>query len=102
MTFSCSLTADHPILYGATFMARYLQTAVRAFSVGAIIVVAAAVSRQVYLRVAMEAGVASAEDESTATMLIRCEAMHSRLQNRHVSKNAVDSDEAPRARCMES
>jgi hypothetical protein len=35
-------------------------------------------------------------------MLIRCEAMHSRLQNWHISEDAADADEAPRPRCMES
>ena len=83
-------------------MAQYLQIAVRAFGVGAILVIVAVASRQVYLRVAAEAGIAGAEGESTDTMLSRCEAMHSRLQNRPVSEDAADADEVPRARCMES
>jgi hypothetical protein len=83
-------------------MAQYLQIAVRAFGVGAILVIVALVSRQVYLRVAAEAGSAGVEVDPAATMLIRCEAMHSRLQNRPVSEDAADADEAPRARCMES
>ncbi|MCY0854008.1 hypothetical protein [Cupriavidus sp. D39] len=83
-------------------MAQYLQIAVRAFGVGAIIVIVAVVSRQVYLRAAAEAGSAGGEEDPAATMLIRCEAMHSRLQNRPVSEDAADADEEPRARCMES
>ncbi|MHA7685967.1 hypothetical protein [Cupriavidus sp. PET2-C1] len=83
-------------------MAQYLQIAVRAFGVGAIIVIAALVSRQVYLRVAAESGSAGGEEDPAATMLIRCEAMHSRLRNRPVSEDVADADETPRARCMES
>ncbi|WP_454753659.1 hypothetical protein [Cupriavidus necator] len=83
-------------------MAHYLQIAVRAFSVSAIIVIVAIVSRQVYLWVSAEAGIADAEKDRTPTLLIRCEAMHSRLQNRHISEDAAGADEAPRARCMES
>ena len=83
-------------------MAQYLQIAVRAVGVGAILVMVAVASRQVYLRVAAEAGIAGGEEGPAATMLIRCEAMHSRLQNRPVSEDAADADEAPRARCMES
>ncbi|MHA7685924.1 hypothetical protein [Cupriavidus sp. PET2-C1] len=83
-------------------MAQYLQIAVRAFGVGAILVIVAVASRQVYLRVAAEAGIAGGEEDPAATMLIRCEAMHSRLQNRPVSEDAVDADEVQRARCMES
>ena len=83
-------------------MGQYLQIAVRAFSIGAIIVIVALVSRQVYLRVAAEAGGANGEEDPAETMLIRCEAMHSRLQNRPVSEDAADADEAPRARCLES
>ena len=83
-------------------MAQYLLLAVRAFGVGTIIVIIAVVSRQVYLKVAAEDGSPGAEGEPTATMLIRCEAMHSHLQNRHISEDAADADEAPRARCMES
>ncbi|MDW3682404.1 hypothetical protein RA280_11715 [Cupriavidus sp. CV2] len=83
-------------------MAQYLQIAVRAFGVGAILVIVAVASRQVYLRVAAEAGIAGGEEDPAAIMLIRCEAMHSRLQNRHISEDAADADEEPRARCMES
>ena len=83
-------------------MAQYLQITVRALGIGAIIVIVALVSRQVYLRVAAEAGSAGVEVDPAAAILIRCEAMHSRLQNRPVSEDAADADEAPRARCMES
>ena len=83
-------------------MAPSLQVAVRAFGLCAILVIVAVVSRQVYLRVVAEADVAGAEDEPGATMLIRCEAMHSRLQNRQVSKQAMDPREASRPLCMES
>jgi hypothetical protein len=62
-------------------MAQYLQIAVRAVGVGAVLVIVAVASRQVYLRVAAEAGIAGGEEDPAATMLIRCEAMHSRLQN---------------------
>ncbi|MDF3838245.1 hypothetical protein P3W85_35730 [Cupriavidus basilensis] len=83
-------------------MGQYLQVAVRAFGVSAILVIVAVASRQVYLRVAAEAGSAGGEEDPAAMMLIRCEAMHSRLQNRPVSEDAADADEVPRARCMES
>ncbi|MDW3688594.1 hypothetical protein RA280_44130 [Cupriavidus sp. CV2] len=83
-------------------MAQYLQIAVRAVGVGAILVIVAVASRQVYLRVADEAGIADGEEDPAAKMLVRCEAMHSRLRNRPVSEGAADADEAPRARCMES
>jgi hypothetical protein len=83
-------------------MAQYLQIAVRAVGVGAVLAIVAVASRQVYLRVAAEAGIAGREEDPAATMLIRCEAMHRRLQNRPVSEDAADADEAPRARCMES
>lgn len=62
----------------------------------------AVVSRQVYLRGAAEAGSPGADGEPAATMLIRCEAMHSHLQNRHISEGAMDASEKPAARCMES
>ncbi len=81
-------------------MARYLQFVARALCVSAIIVIVAIVSRQVYLRSAAETGMAGADDEPAAMMLIRCETMHDRLQNRHSS--AADADERPRARCWES
>ncbi|WP_454743467.1 hypothetical protein [Cupriavidus necator] len=83
-------------------MAQYLSIAVRAFGVGVLIVIVAVASRQVYLRVAADAAISGAEEEPAATMLIRCEAMHSRLQNWHVSEEAAEADEEPRARCMES
>nr|WP_228772721.1 hypothetical protein [Cupriavidus necator] len=81
-------------------MAPYLRNAVRALGVGAIIVIIAAVSRQVYLRVAAEPD--GADEEPAAMMLIRCETMHHRLQNRHSPADAADADEPPRARCRES
>jgi len=83
-------------------MAQYLQIAVRAVGVGAILVIVAVASRQVYLRVAAEAGSPGGEEDPAATMLIRCEAMHSHLQNRRISEGAVDANEKPSARCMES
>ncbi len=83
-------------------MAQYLQITVRAFGVGAIIVIIAVVSRQVYLRVGAQAGLADTEEDPAETMLIRCEAMHSRLQNRQVSADAAEGAEEPRARCMAS
>ncbi|RDK07247.1 hypothetical protein DN412_27090 [Cupriavidus lacunae] len=83
-------------------MARYLQFVVRAFSVGAIIVIVAIVSRQVYLLNVAEAGTVGAEQEPATKMLIRCETMHSRLHNRHSSADTADADEQPRARCRES
>ena len=54
-------------------MAPYLRIAIRALGVGAIIVIIAVVSRQVYLRVAADADLASADEEPAAMMLIRCE-----------------------------
>ncbi|MGY2492236.1 hypothetical protein [Cupriavidus sp. CP313] len=82
-------------------MARYLQFAARAFSVGAVIVIVAIVSRQ-YLRSAAEAGIAGADEEPAAMMLIRCETMHKRPHNRHSSADTADADEQPRARYRES
>lgn len=81
-------------------MARYLQFVARAFCFGAIIVIVAIVSRQVYLRSAAEADVADADEESPTMMLIRCETMHDRLQTEHSS--AGEADTRPRARCRES
>ncbi|RDK05076.1 hypothetical protein DN412_38960 [Cupriavidus lacunae] len=72
----------------------------RAFGVGAFIVIAAIVSRQVYLRSAAEAADASADEEPATTMLIRCETMHGRLQYR--DRSTAEADERPRARCRES
>ncbi|WP_354681823.1 hypothetical protein [Cupriavidus necator] len=77
-------------------MAQYLPIIVRAFGVGAIIVIVAVVSRQVYLQVAGETGIGGADEEPAATMLSRCEAMHSRPEG------ALDSDAPPRVRCLES
>lgn len=51
-------------------MAPYLRFAVRALGAGAIIVIIAVVSRQVYMRVAAEADLAGANEESAAMMLI--------------------------------
>jgi hypothetical protein len=79
-------------------MARYLLA--RAFGVGALIVIVAIVSRQVYLRSAAEAADAGADEEPATMMLIRCETMHERLQNRH--RSAAEVDERPRERCRES
>lgn len=79
-------------------MARYLLA--RALGVGALIVIVAIVSRQVYLRSAAEAADAGADEEPATMMLIRCETMHERLQNRH--RSAAEADERPRARCRES
>jgi hypothetical protein len=81
-------------------MARHYQFLGRAFCVGAIIVVLAIVSRQVYLRSAAEAHEANADEEPATMMLIRCETMHDRLQNEH--RLAVEADTRPRARCRES
>lgn len=80
-------------------MAPYLRIAVRALGVGAIIVTIAVVSRQVYLRVAAEADLVGADEEPAAMMLIRCETMHFRLQNRYRSADTAAADEPPRARC---
>ncbi|TPQ26385.1 hypothetical protein [Cupriavidus pinatubonensis] len=81
-------------------MARYLQFVARAFCLGAIIVIVAIVSRQVFLRTTAEADLADADEEPATMFLIRCEALHDRMQNRHSS--AADADERPRARCWES
>ncbi|SPS02524.1 conserved hypothetical protein [Cupriavidus taiwanensis] len=81
-------------------MARHLQLMARVFCVGAIIVIVAIVSRQVYLRSATKPDVAEAEEEPARMMLIRCESMHDRLQNRHSA--ARDAGERPRVRCRES
>ncbi len=51
---------------------------------GAIIVIVAIVSRQIYLRSAAETDVADADEEPPTMMLIRCETMHDRLQHEHV------------------
>ncbi|WP_354674995.1 hypothetical protein [Cupriavidus alkaliphilus] len=81
-------------------MARHLQFLARAFFVGAIIVIAAIVSRQVYLRSEAEADVADADAKPASWMLIRCETMHDRLQSDH--SFAVEADTRPRTRCRES
>ncbi|MBF6992528.1 hypothetical protein [Cupriavidus sp. IK-TO18] len=81
-------------------MARYLELVARAFGVGAVIVIAAIVARQVYLRSAAEAADIMADEEPTTMMLIRCEMAHERLQSRH--RQATETDERPRARCRES
>lgn len=80
-------------------MARHLPFLARVVCVSAIIVIVAIVSRQVYLRSA-EADVVDAHEAPARMMLIRCETMHDRLQNRHSS--AAEADERPRARCLES
>ena len=82
-------------------MARYLPILARAFGVGAFIVIAAIVSRQVYLRSAAEAADAAGADEEPATMMmISCETMHEPLQNR--DRSTAEADERPRARCRDS
>lgn len=83
-------------------MERYLQFVARAFIAGAIIVIVAMVSRQVYLRHAAEAGIAGADEDPAVMMLISCETMHNRLQQRHGSIDVADTQEPPRARCRES
>lgn len=83
-------------------MARYLQFVARAFGVGAIIVIAAIVARQVYLGSATEAGAADVDEDPARMMLIRCETMHARLQNQHSSVDAEDADEPLRVRYRES
>ncbi|MGY2490977.1 hypothetical protein [Cupriavidus sp. CP313] len=84
-------------------MAQYLSIAVRAFGVGTIIVIIAVVSRQVYLQVTADDGFVDTKQEPEGTMMMRCEAMHSRLQNRHIADDAANSDDVlPRARCLES
>lgn len=82
-------------------MAQCLQIAVRAFGVGAILVIVAVASRQVYLRVAAEAGIAGGEEDPAANV-DPMRSHHSRLQNRHISEGAVDANEKPSARCVES
>ncbi|AQV94185.1 hypothetical protein BJN34_09820 [Cupriavidus necator] len=67
-------------------MARYLQFAARACCVGAIIVIVAIPSRQVYLHNAAEADTVGANQEPATKMLIRCETMHNRLRNRTVPR----------------
>ncbi|KWR82660.1 hypothetical protein RM96_28485 [Cupriavidus sp. IDO] len=81
-------------------MARYRPILALAFGVGAFIVIAAIVSRQVYLRTAAEAADASADEEPATMMLIRCETTHEGLQNR--DRSTSEADERPRARCRES
>ncbi|QBY56503.1 hypothetical protein E0W60_36145 (plasmid) [Cupriavidus oxalaticus] len=81
-------------------MGRYLPFAARAIGVGAFIVIVAIVSRQVYLRSAAETAVAGTDEAPATMMLIRCETMHERLQNR--GRSSADADERPRVRCRES
>ncbi|KAF7962801.1 hypothetical protein AWV80_17545 [Cupriavidus sp. UYMU48A] len=83
-------------------MAPTLRIAVRALGVGALVVIISVVSRQVYLRIAADADVARADGEPVSKMLIRCETMHHRLQNRHRPADTADADEPPRALCRES
>ncbi|WP_082016478.1 hypothetical protein [Cupriavidus sp. IDO] len=82
-------------------MSQYIQLAVRALSIGTLIVIVAVVFRQAYLRIATTAGISSPAEEPTATLLKRCEAMHSRLKNRHVSEEAAEADGDSRAVCIE-
>jgi hypothetical protein len=58
-------------------MAPTLRIVVRMLGIGAILVIIAVVSRQVYLRVAAQADLADAEAAPAARMLIRCETLHS-------------------------
>ncbi|SCU76468.1 conserved hypothetical protein [Cupriavidus necator] len=98
MASSCSLATKSPAVrcdFHGT-----IPSVARAFCVGAITVIVAIVSRQVYLRSAAEADVADADAEPATMMLIRCETMHDRLQNLHSS--AAGADETLRARCRES
>ncbi|TDF62950.1 hypothetical protein E1J61_27170 [Cupriavidus sp. L7L] len=83
-------------------MARYLPLLARAFCVGTIIVIAAIVARQVYLRSATEAGMDGADEGRARMMLIRCETMHARLQNRHSSVDGADADRPLHIRSRES
>jgi len=83
-------------------MGPYLRIAIRALGVGAILVIIAVVSRQVYLQVAAQADLAGADEGPAAMMLIRCETMHHRLQNRHRPADTEAADEPPRVRCRES
>lgn len=83
-------------------MARYLQSMARACCAGVIIVIVAIVSRQVYLWSDAQAGTAEEDEAPAAKMLIRCETVHSRLHNRHISADSEEADEPPRARCRES
>jgi hypothetical protein len=70
--------------------------------IGAILIIIAVVSRQVYLQVAAQADLAGAEEAPAAMMLIRCETMHHRLQNRHRLADTEAADELPRVRCRKS
>jgi len=83
-------------------MARYLQLLARAFGVGTIVVITAIVARQTYLHCATEAGMAGVDEGRARMMLVRCETMHARLQNRHSSEDTADADEPARIRCRES
>ncbi|MFC4345255.1 hypothetical protein [Cupriavidus numazuensis] len=83
-------------------MAPYLRIATRALGVGAIVVIVAMVSRQIYLRIAEDAEMTGAEEEPARRMLIRCETMHQRLQNGQRAAEAADADEPPRVRCWTS
>ena len=101
MASSCSLRHQiFLLLPGATLMGRYLPFVARAIGVGAFIVIVAIVSRQVYLRSAAEAADAGTEKEPATMMLIRCETMHERLQNR--DRSTAEADQRPRVRCRES
>ncbi len=99
---SCNLVTNHLLLTGAISMARYLQFVAQAFCVGAIIVIVAIASRQVYLRTTAEADLADVDEEPATMFLIRCEAMHDRMQNRHSSADSAEAEEPRRARCRES
>ncbi|GAB3086366.1 hypothetical protein GCM10027081_01140 [Cupriavidus yeoncheonensis] len=102
MAASCSLANHYLLLSGAISMARYLQFVARACCVGAIIVIVAMLSRQVYLHNAAEAGTVDADQEPASKILIHCETMHDRLHNRYSSADTADADEPPRVRCRES
>ncbi|ODV43092.1 hypothetical protein AWV79_20270 [Cupriavidus sp. UYMMa02A] len=83
-------------------MAPTLRIVVRMLAIGAILVIIAVVSRQVYLQVTADADLAGAVEEPAEMMLIRCETMHHHLQNQNRRADAVAADELPRVRCRES
>ncbi|MBP0624979.1 hypothetical protein [Cupriavidus consociatus] len=83
-------------------MAPTLRIVVRMLGIGAILVIIAVVSRQVYLQFAAQADLADAEEAPAERMLIRCETLHRRLQNRHRRADTEANDALPRVRCRES
>ena len=83
-------------------MAPTLRIVVRMLGIGAILVIIAVVSRQVYLQVAAQADLADAEEAPAEMMLIRCETLHQRLENRQSRADTEATDALPRVRCRES